>query len=70
MWMEEWVPVAASEVVTPMPLFMGPGGREVCSHLPAGGGSGLAVHLSGGDWHTGVGGSQGKGTGKHPQVTP
>ena len=52
-WVEEWVPVAASEVVTPMPLFMGPGGREVCSHPPSGRGSGLAVHLSGGDWHTG-----------------
>ena len=51
--------MAASEVVTPMPLFMGPGGREVCSHPPSGRGSGLAVHLSGGDWHTGVGGSQG-----------
>lgn len=61
-WVEEWVPVAASEVVTPMPLFMGPGGTEVCSHLPAGWGSGLAVHLLGGDWQTGVGGSQGKGT--------
>ena len=63
-WVEECVPVAASEVVTLVPLYMCPGGREVCSHPPAGRGSGLAVHLSGGDWHMGVGGSQGEGTRK------
>lgn len=57
--MVEQCPVAASEGVM-MPSFMGPGGEDASSHPPARWGSGLAVHLSGGDWHMVGGGGQGR----------
>lgn len=43
--------MAASGRGLPMPFIMGPNSVEACSHQPAGQGSGLAVHLSGRDWH-------------------
>lgn len=47
----EPLPVAASGCDPSMPSLMCPEGIKACSHPPAGRGSGLAVHLPGGDWH-------------------
>lgn len=69
-WVLEQFPVVASAGVTPVASLMGPGGREIFSIHLAAWGSGLAVHLSGGDGHSGVEGSQGREAGKRPESHP